>query len=89
MPRTFNWRWRKAMICPSGLSAVTSRQEGKSRLFRALAVAIPMLLHGVYDYIAAARIQDLGWVFLPFIGCMFVASWLLVKMMAKRDGYIQ
>ena len=64
-------------------------QDGRSRLFRALAVAIPMLLHGVYDYIAAARIQDLGWVFLPFIGCMFVASWLLVKMMAKRDGYIQ
>ena len=64
-------------------------EKGKSLLLSLLAVGIPMLLHGVYDYIAATRIQELGWVFLPFVGCMFLASWLLVRLMARRDGYIQ
>ena len=64
-------------------------QAGKSLLLRLPALGIPMLLHGVYDYIAAARIQELGWVFLPFVAVLFVVSWQLVRLMSRRDGYIQ
>ena len=74
-----------------GLAKKESLQgkNGKSLLLRLLAVGIPMLLHGLYDYIAAARIQDYGWVFLPFVGVLFVVSWQLVRLMSRRDGYIQ
>ena len=64
-------------------------QTGKSLLLRLLAVGIPMLLHGVYDYIAAARLQSFGWIFLPFVGVLFLVSWQLVRLMSRRDGYIQ
>lgn len=63
-------------------------RRGRSLLFQLLAFLVPTLLHGVYDYVAATRLLELGWVFLPFVGSMFLAAYLLVRIMSGRDGYI-
>ena len=74
-----------------GLAKRASLQgkTGKSLLFRFLAFLIPALLHGLYDYVAAARLLELGWVFFPLVGGMFLLSYLLVKLMSRRDHYMR
>ncbi len=64
-------------------------KKGKSVLFSILAFLIPALLHGIYDYAATSQPLELGWIFLPFVGGLFLVSWLLVKLMSRYDGYIR
>ena len=63
-------------------------ERGRSCLFRALAFLVPCVLHGVYDFIAAARLLELGWFFLPFIALMFLSSFLLVRRLSRGDSYL-
>lgn len=57
-----------------------------SKTFSALSVAVPALLHGAYDFIATS---DRGtWYFVAFVALLFVASYILVMNMSKRDKYI-
>ena len=58
----------------------------KARLCRALSVAVPVLLHGAYDYIASTGAS--GWYFLGFIALLFAVSYAMVTGSAKRDRYI-
>ena len=60
----------------------------KSKLLRVLAVSVPVLLHGAYDYIASMETGDFSWVFIIFVLAMFSVSFLLVGRMAKRDRYL-
>lgn len=68
--------------------ASLSGQREKSVWFRVLAVLVPVLLHGVYDFFAVSRLMDLGWVFLIFIAVMFVISVVLVGRASRRDSYL-
>ena len=64
-------------------------KPGKSLALRILAFLIPTLLHGLYDFVAASRLLEMGWVFFPFVGGMFLVSYLLVKLMSRYDGYMR
>ncbi len=60
----------------------------KSKLLRVLAVSVPVLLHGAYDYIASMETGDFSWVFIIFVLAMFSVSFLLVGRMARKDRYL-
>jgi RsiW-degrading membrane proteinase PrsW (M82 family) len=64
-------------------------QEERSRLFRLFAVLIPVLLHGIYDFVAASGVAGVSWLFLPFVTVMFLASYLLVRIMSRRERYMR
>ena len=60
-----------------------------SRRCRVLAVVCPMLLHGLYDLIATVERTPFSWTFLAFIAALFLAAFLLVRRLSRRDQYIQ
>ena len=60
----------------------------KSGWFRALAIFVPALLHGTYDYLATAQDQVYSWIFVGFVAVLFVVSFVLVHFMSKKDRYI-
>ncbi|MBQ3796320.1 MAG: PrsW family intramembrane metalloprotease [Butyrivibrio sp.] len=59
-----------------------------SKLMRFLALVIPALLHGAYDYIATMESEDGSGYFIGFILILFVVSFLLVGKTAKEDKVI-
>lgn len=61
------------------------RQNGLSHLFRVLAVIVPALIHGAYDYIASSEAEGRTWYFIIFIVVLFVISFILVGRMSKTD----
>lgn len=60
----------------------------RSSFFNVLAVVVPVLLHGAYDYIASMEVQDFSWTFIIFVVVLFAVSFLLVNRMAKNDHYL-
>ena len=62
--------------------------DGTSRGYRVLAVIVPALIHGAYDFIATAETNGFNWYFIIFIAALFVLSFVLVSRMSKRDKYI-
>lgn len=62
--------------------------EGRSRVYRALSVIVPALLHGAYDYIASYRQVSGSWGFLIFVVLLFAVTFLLVGRAAAADRYI-
>ncbi|MBQ8075666.1 MAG: PrsW family intramembrane metalloprotease [Oscillospiraceae bacterium] len=58
----------------------------RSMLYRVLAVLIPILLHGAYDYIAST--ESSSWYFVAFIAVLFAVSYWLISKMSKNDQYI-
>ena len=58
-----------------------------SKLFRVLAVAVPTLLHGAYDYIATSGVTGSTLIFLLFIAAFFALSLFLINRMARNDHY--
>ena len=60
----------------------------KSRWLRFLAFLVPCLLHGAYDFIATTRLLEYGWLFLPFVAGLFLASVFLVRHLSRGDSYI-
>ena len=60
----------------------------RSSFFNVLAVVVPVLLHGAYDYIASMEVQDFSWTFIIFVVALFAVSFLLVNKMAKNDHYL-
>ena len=62
------------------------RSDGASKAFRVLAVVVPAIGHGAYDYIASVTVST--WYFVIFIVVLFAVSYILVSRMSKRDRYI-
>lgn len=62
---------------------------GKSRSCRRMAVAVPALLHGTYDFIASIDTELFGLAFLVFVIVMFAAASRMVKKLSKNDRFIQ
>ena len=63
-------------------------EMGKVKMFRALAIVVPMLLHGTYDYLATIEEQVYSWIFVGFVVVLFIVSYILVHRMSKGDRYI-
>lgn len=63
-------------------------KRGKKSLFLFLAFAVPMLLHGTYDYLTTLSNQVYSWIFVGFVVVLFIVSIILVRRMSKRDRYI-
>ena len=61
-------------------------RTGEAKALRILAVLVPALLHGAYDYIASTDAEN--WFFVGFIVILFAVSYILVGRMAKRDRFI-
>lgn len=59
----------------------------KSKELRILSVIIPVLLHGAYDFYAAG-LSEGELIFVFFTLAMFIASYILIKRVAKNDRYI-
>ncbi len=62
--------------------------EGASKMFRFLAVLVPALLHGAYDYIATMEEEGSGGTFLIFVLILFVISYILIGKAAGKDRVI-
>lgn len=63
-------------------------REELSRLYRFLAVLLPVLLHGTYDFIASYEYTHFAWVFVAFVVVLFAISFLLIRRMSNHDQYI-
>ena len=61
-------------------------RQDRVTLYRVLAVLIPALLHGAYDYIASMERGNLF--FIAFIAVLFTVSYRLVVAMSRDDQYI-
>lgn len=59
-----------------------------SVVWRVLALVLPALLHGAYDYIASMESTGTGWYFFAFVAVLFLVSYILVGRASKNDRYI-
>ena len=53
---------------------------------RVIAVLLPALLHGAYDYFAST--EGASWSFIVLIVCLFLAAWFTVRRSSGNDRYI-
>ena len=61
--------------------------ERASKNCRRLAVLVPMVLHGIYDFIASSEDAS-EWVFLIFVAALFLVTSRMVKRLSQTDRYI-
>ena len=60
----------------------------KAKRCRTMAVLMPALLHGAYDFIATMEDPSCEWVFLVFVLALFAVSMKLVRVGSHSDRYI-
>ncbi len=60
--------------------------ESRSATNRTLALIVPALLHGAYDYIASADVSP--WYFVVFVAGLFLTSFVLVGRNSRKDQKI-
>ena len=63
-------------------------EHGLSVFWRFLAVLIPTLIHGMYDYIAVSETETISGTFVAFVLIVFVLAFVLIRQLSKRDEYI-
>lgn len=61
--------------------------KNASRLWRSLSFLVPVLIHGLYDYIATAA-EDSGLGFLAFVIVVFAVSFMMVRNLSNHDRFI-
>lgn len=59
-----------------------------SRTCRRMALICPVLLHGLYDFIATADRTEPAFYFLAFILLMFAGAYATIRRLSKQDTYI-
>ena len=57
-------------------------------VYQVFSVAVPVVMHGAYDYIASMEQLNSGWVFVAFIAVMFFIAFRLVGRASEDDRYI-
>lgn len=62
--------------------------EAQSKRCRHLAVLLPTVLHGFYDFIATSESRFSEWVFLLFVIVLFLITSRMVKNLSREDRYI-
>lgn len=63
-------------------------REGRSKFCRTMAVLVPALLHGAYDFIASSQDERSEWGFVIFIAVMFFAAYAQIKRQSSHDQHI-
>ena len=63
--------------------------EAQSKRCRHLAVLLPPVLHGFYDFIATSESRFSEWVFLLFVIVLFFITSRMVKNLSREDRYIR
>ena len=63
-------------------------EHDKSRMWNGLALLLPTLIHGFYDFIAIGGSQNAGLTFLIFVLVVFLSAFLLVRRLSRTDRYI-
>ena len=53
-----------------------------------LSLVCPVLLHGLYDFIATMDETRYAWYFVGFIALMFFAAYQTIRYLARRDRYL-
>ncbi len=61
---------------------------GKSKTCRRLALWLPVLTHGFYDFIASSEYDLAVLIFIAFVIAMFIVAFILIRKLAKTDSYI-
>lgn len=62
--------------------------EDRSRVQRALAVTVPAILHGAYDFLAVQRFESVPWLFMGFVAVLFALTVATVRRFSRQDHYI-
>ncbi len=63
-------------------------QPQKARLYRRLALLVPLILHGAYDFILSIITPMSNWIFYVFIGVLYLAAFLVTRQISKHDRNI-
>lgn len=63
-------------------------EPSKSKMWRTLAVLIPTLIHGCYDYIAVKESATFSATFVVFVVIVFISAFVLVKRLSDKDEFI-
>lgn len=63
--------------------------EAQSKRCRHLAVLLPTVLHGFYDFIATSESRFSEWVFLLFVIVLFLITSRMIKNLSREDRYIR
>ena len=61
----------------------------RSAYLRKLALIVPVLLHGAYDFIAASGQVRVTWAFVAFVAAMFLAAFRLVRKLSREDEHMR
>ena len=75
------WYAQAAMLAREG-------DEARSRSMRVMAVVVPALLHGAYDFLATMTAHISSWYFLIFVAALFTVTFLLINRLSREDRYI-
>ena len=62
--------------------------ESGARTTRRLALVIPALLHGAYDFLASVSERLSPWYFVLFVLAMFAVTFRLVRRLSQNDRFI-
>jgi len=63
-------------------------QYRSSGVFRKLALIVPTLLHGTYDFLATRDAAIYSWFFVGFVAIMFTVSIIVLLVSSKHDKYL-
>ena len=61
---------------------------GRSRQCRRLAVLVPVVLHGAYDFIATLEFDGYAWIFVAFVAVLFFLTYRMIKRLSRDDRFI-
>ena len=64
-------------------------RSSEAFVYRALSVTVPVLLHGLYDYVATSGTTFGAIVFYAFIAVLFFGAFRIVKNVSAKDHFIQ
>lgn len=59
-----------------------------SKKYRRLALIVPALMHGLYDFTASMESRTGGWIFLMYLIALFLTAFLLVRKLSRNDEEI-
>ena len=59
-----------------------------SKKYRRLALIVPALMHGLYDFTASMESRTGGWIFLMYLIALFLTAFLLVRKLSRDDEEI-
>ena len=78
------------MGCWYGQARLHAGRGGASaaKACRVLALLIPALLHGAYDFLATMAAYSSAWYFVVFVGVLFLITFVLMKKLSREDRYV-